>query len=163
VSARQRTGQQVRIAWSRGVRKPRGYAAQHVRAAAEAARKVGGEAAPQGSLSIVFVGDDELAQMHGEWLDDPSATDVITFDLRDEDELGGPEGELYISAERARSVAERRKLDPLRELLLYVVHGVLHLAGHDDHEPRARRRMRAAERRALELLAARSPRARRSS
>ena len=154
---------QVRIAWSRGVRKPRGCTAQLVRAAVEAARAVGGAAAPQGALSIVFVGDAELAQMHGEWLDDPSATDVITFDLRGDVELGGPEGELYISVERAHAVAARRKLDPLRELLLYVVHGVLHLAGHDDHEPHARRRMRVAERRALAQLALAAPRGRRSS
>lgn len=163
MNTRRRSGPQVRIVWSGGVRKPRGCSAQLVRAAAEAARVVGGRAAPQGALSIVFVGDAELAQMHGEWLDDPSATDVITFDLRGEGELDGPEGELYISAERASAVAARRKLDPLRELLLYVVHGVLHLAGHDDHEPRARRRMRIAERRALALLALPAPRGLRSS
>jgi ssRNA-specific RNase YbeY (16S rRNA maturation enzyme) len=43
------------------------------------------------------------------------------------------------------------------------VPGVLHPAGHDDHEPRARRRMRIAERRALALLALPAPRGLRSS
>ncbi|MEQ1893563.1 MAG: rRNA maturation RNAse YbeY, partial [Planctomycetota bacterium] len=52
----------------------------------------------------------------------------------------------------ARAVARRRGLLPRRELALYLVHGCLHLAGFDDLEPRARRRMRAAERAVLAPL-----------
>jgi probable rRNA maturation factor len=115
-----------------------------VRAAAEAGRR--------GSAwwSIVFVSDRELARMHGRWLDDASPTDVITFDL--DDEHGGPAGELYVSVDRARKVATERGGSAARELALYLVHGVLHLCGHDDRRPTARLRMRRAERRVLDRL-----------
>jgi len=53
------------------------------------------------------------------------------------------------SAETAQREGRARAIDPRDELLLYVVHGVLHLLGFDDHAPGDRRRMRAAERRAL--------------
>jgi probable rRNA maturation factor len=98
----------------------------------------------------VFVSDAELARLHAEHLDDPSPTDVMAFDLGEEG--GGPAGEVYVSVERARAVARERELAPEAELLLYVVHGCLHLCGHDDHEPRARARMRAAERAVLTRL-----------
>ena len=56
---------------------------------------------------------------------------------------------MVASAETARREAAARGLAPEDELLLYVVHGVLHLLGFDDHAPADRRRMRAAERKAL--------------
>ena len=102
-------------------------------------------------LGIVFVDDATLARMHAEWLDDATRTDVITFDLGDD--VHGPAGELYVSTERARDVAARRGLDVVREHLLYVVHGALHLGGFDDHQPRERARMRRAERAVLASLA----------
>lgn len=139
----------VAIAWERGLRKPRGCSAELVRRAVRAARDVAGEHAIDGELNVVFVGDERLAELHDQWLDDPTLTDVITFDLRGEGDDDGPAGELFVSVERAQAVAARRGVDALRELLVYVVHGVLHLSGYDDHDPRERRRMRAAERRAL--------------
>ena len=81
--------------------------------------------------------------MHAEHLDDPTPTDVITFDLGEEG--GGPVGELYVSVDRAREVAGRRGVSVARELTLYVVHGALHLCGYDDHEEADRSRMREAE------------------
>jgi probable rRNA maturation factor len=75
------------------------------------------------------------------------ATDVLAFPLADAP--GGLLGEVVASAETARREAAARGLAPADELLLYVVHGVLHLLGFDDHAAGDRRRMRAAERRAL--------------
>jgi probable rRNA maturation factor len=135
----------VRIAWASRLRRPRGLGDARIRRAVEAALAHGGR--PELELGIVFVDDPDLARMHAEWLDDPAPTDVITFDLGDEG--GGPGGELYVSTERARAVARERGLDPIREHLLYVVHGALHLCGFDDHERRDRARMRAAERKVL--------------
>ena len=111
-------------------------------AAVEAALAHGGRAGIP--LSIVFVDDARIAELHGEWFDDPTPTDVISFDLG-EDDAAGPAGELYVSAERARAEAAQRGLSPRRELALYVVHGVLHLCGFDDHDPLERSRMRDAE------------------
>jgi probable rRNA maturation factor len=80
---------------------------------------------------------------------------VISFDLGDEP---GPAGELYVSLECALRVAQARGLDQAGEVLLYVVHGALHLCGFDDHDPRDRARMRKAEARVLARLAQRAPR-----
>ncbi|MEM7310207.1 MAG: rRNA maturation RNase YbeY [Planctomycetota bacterium] len=101
-------------------------------------------------LGVVFVDAARLTQMHADYLDDPSETDVITFDLGEEG--GGPAGELYVSVDRARELAERRGVPVERELALYVVHGALHLCGFDDHEDDGRAAMRRAERAVLERL-----------
>lgn len=104
---------------------------------------------PEGELSIVFVTDPELARIHEEFLDDPTVTDVITFEG---DPLCGSAGEICVSADRAAEVASERG-DPFsRELALYIVHGYLHLAGFDDLEPAKKRVMRRAESAALTAL-----------
>ncbi len=99
---------------------------------------------------MVFVDDKTLAGMHKRWLGDRRQTDVISFDLSGEG--GGPVGELYISVQRAIAQAGLRGVRVERELALYIVHGCLHLCGHDDKAVRARRSMRAAEREVLALL-----------
>lgn len=119
-----------------------------VQAAVAAALEHGGRAGIP--LAVVFVSDHELARLHARHLGDPSRTDVMAFDLGEEGR--GPAGELFVSVERARAVARARNLAPERELTLYVVHGCLHLCGHDDHAPRARARMRRAERAVLARL-----------
>lgn len=106
-------------------------------------------AAPAGELSLVFLTDAALAQLHGNFLDDPAPTDVITFAGHDG---AGLAGEICVSVDTAARVARARRGDFPTELTLYLVHGWLHLAGHDDLEPAKKRRMRAAERRALALL-----------
>jgi probable rRNA maturation factor len=108
-------------------------------------------------LSIVLVSDAEIARLHQLYLDDPTETDVITFDLRDEWESGVPVGErtggeLLVSADTAERCARERGHSPLVEAQLYVVHGALHLLGEDDHEAEARARMRDRERAVFERL-----------
>ena len=107
---------------------------------------------PPGELSIAFLTDSALARLHASFLNDPSPTDVITF-------AGTPAlgqaGEICVSADTARTFAAGHRHDLSEELTLYVVHGWLHLAGHDDRQPSCKKRMRAAEARALALLRAR--------
>ena len=110
-----------------------------------------GAPAPTGELSVAFLTDDALAALHGRFLDDPTTTDVITFAA---DPALGTGGEICVSADTAARCARERKGDLGAELTLYLVHGWLHLAGHDDLEPRRKRAMRRAEARALRLLAA---------
>ncbi len=133
------------IAWETEDR-PLGDA--EVEAALDAALEHGGR--PGLALGVVFVDDARLAALHAETLGDPSPTDVITFDLGEEG--GGPAGELWVSVERARTVAAERGVPVARELALYLVHGALHLCGFDDREDADRARMRAAEARVLEVL-----------
>lgn len=116
--------------------------------AVAAALSEGGRAGLE--IAITFVDDAALAELHDAHLGDPSRTDVMAFDLG-EDGVG-PAGELYVSVERAHAVAALRGVAPERELTLYVVHGLLHLCGHDDHEDEERARMRSAEARVMASL-----------
>lgn len=129
----------VRVTWSGG---PRLAPVREIQRAVRAALQHGGR--PKLEIDVVIVDQEALRALHERLLGDPTPTDVIAVDLAGG--AGGPDGELYISADQAALVAARRRIDPRRELLLYAIHGALHLCGHDDHEPRARRRMRRAER-----------------
>ncbi|MDQ5979703.1 MAG: putative rRNA maturation factor [Verrucomicrobiota bacterium] len=117
---------------------------------------------PPGELSLVFLTDPALAKIHADFMDDPTATDVITFEG---DPAAGLAGEICVSADTAWRYVEGRSPDRPRsargptlqtnfsaELTLYLVHGWLHLAGYDDLQPARKRRMRAAEARAMKLL-----------
>ena len=81
-----------------------------------------------------------MAELHERYAGVPGPTDVLAFPLADDPVLLG---EVLVSAETARREAAARGHPAYDELLLYAVHGVLHLVGHDDHEPADRRRMRA--------------------
>jgi len=90
-------------------------------------------------VSLLLCGDAEIARIHADFLADPSPTDVLAFDL-------GDVAEVVVSVETARRCARAHGSEPGAEVALYVVHGLLHVCGHDDVAPRARARMRAAER-----------------
>jgi probable rRNA maturation factor len=71
-------------------------------------------------------------------------TDVLTFDLR-EMGLGPLDVDIVVCLDEADRQAASRGHAVERELLLYVVHGLMHCLGHDDHEEAACARMHAAE------------------
>lgn len=86
-------------------------------------------------VEISFVDDETIARVHGEFLEDPTPTDVITFH----------HGEILISTETAlRQGADHGNL-PDRELCLYVIHGLLHLNGHEDHSEAGFQGMKATQ------------------
>ena len=120
------------------------------RVAGVAAAAVGMDAL---QLDVVFVSAAELAEMHGTYLADPTETDVITFDLRDTDlvEAAGPDGELYVSLERARTEATLRGAAGARAPAL---RGPRRPAPLRPRRPRrvGRSSMRAAEGRVMERL-----------
>ncbi len=118
-----------------------------IRRTARAALREGGR--PTLRLSIAVVPDRQLTRLHAEWLGDPTPTDVLSFDLTDD---LSESGEIVASHTCARRTARARGVEPGRELALYVVHGILHLCGHDDQRTRARTAMRAAEQRVLAAL-----------
>jgi len=96
-------------------------------------------------VSILLTDDAEIARIHAEFLDDPTPTDVISFDI-------DGAAELVVSVETARRTA-RELGHPVRsEVALYVIHGVLHICGFDDVKPRDRARMRDAERAVMQSL-----------
>lgn len=116
------------------------------RLAAEVERLRGGPV----RIDVALLSDAEIRRLNRTHLRHDWATDVVSFPLSAPDApllLGA----LAVSRDTARRESTRRGHAPYHELMLYVVHGTLHLLGHDDHAPRATARMRRAER---ELLAA---------
>jgi probable rRNA maturation factor len=106
----------------------------------------------RGALSVALVDDATIRALHRDHLDDDTPTDVLSFPL---DRTPGWLGEVVASGETARREALARGVAPRDELLLYVVHGLLHLLGFDDHAPADRKKMRAAERAALRAVGVR--------
>ncbi len=79
-------------------------------------------------VEIAVVDDDAIAQVHAEFLDDPTATDAITF----------PYGEILVSCDTAARYAEAHGISPQEELFRYMVHGLTHLHGYLDYTPEDR-------------------------
>ena len=104
---------------------------------------------PTAELSLAFLTDAALAELHDQFLDDPSRTDVITFEGNPD--LGSA-GEICVSVDTAAAYAKSHGVDFSGELTLYLVHGWLHLAGYDDLQPAKKRIMRRAESRAMRVL-----------
>lgn len=100
---------------------------------------------PKMPVSLLLTDDEEIGRIHAAFLDDPSPTDVISFALEGA-------AELVVSVETAARCAKERGHAVCDEVALYVVHGLLHLCGHDDKGVRARARMRRAERAVLSTL-----------
>ena len=99
-----------------------------------------------GTLSIALVDDERMRQLHRDYMGIDEPTDVLAFPL---DESCG---EVVISTDTARVNAAERDAPPELEVLLYAIHGLLHLLGHDDHAAADRTRMQAEERRILGAL-----------
>ncbi len=97
-------------------------------------------------ITVVFVGAQKIRALNRRFLRRDYATDVLAFDTRDPRAgRGVVQGDIVISTDAARKNARVFGNDPRRELTLYVIHGVLHLLGYDDHAPNDIRRMRARE------------------
>jgi probable rRNA maturation factor len=100
------------------------------------------------SISIAVVDDAAIRRINKAHLGHDWPTDVVTFPLS-EPEIAILAGELVVSAETACTSALERSLDPADELVLYVVHGLLHLCGYDDHGDAVAALMRNREREVL--------------
>ena len=87
------------------------------------------------TLEVALVDDATSDQVHREFMDIEGATDVITFH----------HGEIVIGAEVAERQAAEYSEPLAREILRYFVHGLLHLAGHEDEEPQEREAMETAQ------------------
>jgi len=109
-----------------------------------------------GEVRVRLVGDGEMSAAHVRFAGVAGATDVLTFDLRDEGaKASHPRAmdvDIYACVDEARRQAAARGHEVERELVLYVVHGVLHCLGYDDHDEGGHREMHAAEDRVLEAI-----------
>jgi probable rRNA maturation factor len=133
----------VAVAWR--IRTDWGAQALLKRAATHAAQAEGFHA---GSLSIAVVGARAMRRLHADYMNIDAPTDVLTFDLGTDPAAGELEGEIVVCSDVARKEAASHgggMRAARAELALYVVHGVLHLAGYDDHDPAEYERMHARE------------------
>jgi probable rRNA maturation factor len=108
-----------------------------------------------GEVSLAVVDDSTIRRLHDRFLGHDEPTDVLSFVLeRAPDRL---EGEIVVSGPTARRTAPAYGWSAADELLLYVIHGALHLVGYDDRTSRQRAAMRAAETRTLNRLGVTPP------
>lgn len=100
-----------------------------------------------GEIGIYVTTDDEIQELNARHLNHDYPTDVISFSY----EANRPEihGELVVSMDTAKKCASQAGWDAEPELILYIVHGVLHITGMDDHDDDERAEMRVAEKAVL--------------
>lgn len=96
-------------------------------------------------VSIAVVNDERMQELNRQYLQHDFPTDVLSFLLDSDPEQHSLEGQLIVSADYAAREALRYGWSAGDELLLYVLHGCLHLVGHDDTTPAAKQAMRQAE------------------
>ncbi len=119
-------------------------------ALADIARQVVGRLGRTAELCIHLVSAREMARVNWDFLRHEGSTDVITFD-----HASGPahlHGELFVSVADAVRQADEFGTRWPEEVVRYAIHGILHLCGHDDLEPGARRAMKREENRLVRWI-----------
>ncbi len=116
------------------------------------------------TISIAVVDNREIHRLNVQYLNHDYATDVLSFLLnsygneqtsdleRSQDEKRFIDGEVVVSAEMANQRCAEFLWSPQDELVLYLVHGLLHLCGHDDLTSHEKETMQQHERQILEIL-----------
>ncbi len=89
-------------------------------------------------LEIVFLGDKQIKPLNKKYKKRNSPTDVLSFEL-------GELGEIIISSDTALKNSEIFHTSFEEEIVLYVIHGILHLFGYDDGTAREKNRMSKKE------------------
>lgn len=104
------------------------------------------------TLTIAISGDATLRKLNKTFLDIDAPTDVLAFPSQnDDDEYLG---DVVVSMMRVRAQAKSGGHEMIDELRLLVIHGVLHLLGHDHDTQANKKRMWAAQTRALKKIGA---------
>ena len=110
---------------------------------------------PAAQVAVFLVGARRMAFLNERFLGHAGPTDAITFDY------AGPlpvpqllHGDIFICLEEARRQARAFGTTWQADVVRYLVHGLLHLSGHDDLEAGARRRMKRVEDRIVRRLVA---------
>ncbi len=96
------------------------------------------------ALDLAVVGPDEIADLNRRYRARQGPTDVLSFDLS-EPGADAVSAQLVVCADAAAVQGPFHGNTPEDELLLYVIHGLLHLMGYDDTTPRTAARIRARQ------------------
>lgn len=108
-------------------------------------RRPATNAAALRDVHVLLVGDARMSDLHVQFMNVEGPTDVLTFPI-DENQRGQVlSGEVYVCVPEARRAAGERKISPEHEVLLYALHGLLHLLGYDDRTDRDFRTMHRTE------------------
>ena len=103
-------------------------------------------------ISVAIVSDERIHEINRQFLNHDYPTDVITFELGTNPATDNFQAEIVVSAETAMQIAEEVDTTLEMELILYVIHGSLHLTGLDDHSDEDRIEMRKNERAMMNSL-----------
>ena len=101
------------------------------------------------SVFFIFCTDEFLLKVNQDYLSHDYYTDIITFDLSNDNEV---EGEIYISVERVKENANSHNVPFILEIYRVVFHGVLHLCGFRDKTMIQKKRMRKEEDKCIRQL-----------
>ena len=93
-------------------------------------KEVLGKKSSSAKLSIAFVDNNEIKKLNKRYFDSDDVTDVIAFPL--DNHKNALNGEIVVSVETAVDTADKENVDAEGEIILYVVHGLLHLLGYSD-------------------------------
>ena len=110
-----------------------------------------------GKLNVVLVNSDTIQQFNRDFLQHDYPTDTISFPIEDRRSEGHLEGEVLVCTEIAVKRADEFGWTAEEELLLYVVHGMLHLTGFDDVTPDRQAEMQEKEQEYLATLGIQMP------
>jgi probable rRNA maturation factor len=108
------------------------------------------EAVQADEVDIAIVTSRRIAALNRQYLQHVGATDVLSFDLSSPG--GGLIAQIIVCAEVAVREARARRIGPQRELMLYIVHGLLHMMGYDDTTPQAAEKMYARQEELLDAF-----------
>lgn len=112
-------------------------------------------------MSVVFVSSQKIRALNKKFLNRTYSTDVLAFDLggngstREKSLKHPPKelvGDVIISTDAVKQNSIKYSTSESRELVLYIVHGILHLLGYDDHDAVDIDRMRLKEQEILSHL-----------
>ena len=122
------------------------------RAVKEVLRKEGRDA----RLSIVLVDNSRIKELNKQYFNSDEVTDVISFPLSNN--KNSLSGEVIVSVETAVDTAGKRNISVEGEIVLYILHGILHLLGYDDGNEGDTRVMHEEESKILKTLGYNVPR-----
>ncbi|MBI5631483.1 MAG: rRNA maturation RNase YbeY [Elusimicrobia bacterium] len=105
-----------------------------------------------GEISIILTDRKKMLALNETFLRHDHDTDVIAFNYDPPNSPREPFGDVYISVPQARAQASELGHPLLQEILTLIIHGTLHLLGHEDSTPRKKARMFARQDRILSSL-----------
>lgn len=108
---------------------------------------------PCDEITVYFVTEKKICQLHAQYFNDPTPTDCITFPMDNRNEKGYTYlGDVFICPQTALKYCQEHSVAVFEELSLYLIHTLLHLLGYNDITDKQRQTMQAEEKNMIEML-----------